>query len=236
MAEGKYIGEELEIFAHAKNWKHYYASLFKPYFGKRVLEVGAGLGATTLVLYDSNVTEWICLEPDRSFYELLEKKIQAKELPTACQAKPGTLADLDPNDLYDTIIYIDVAEHIENDKAELQTASQHLKSGGRIILLSPAHQWLFTPFDKAIGHFRRYTRTSLSEIRPEDLVEEKIMYLDSAGMLLSLGNKLLLQQAMPTVKQIVFWDRWIIPVSRILDWILFFQVGKSVAVIWRRVR
>lgn len=236
MDEGKYIGEELEIFAHAQNWKQYYASLFKPYFGKCVLEVGAGLGVTTPALYDSKVTEWICLEPDKSFYELLEKKLQAGELPTACKAKLGTLADLETNDLYDTIIYIDVVEHIENDKAELQAASQHLKLGGRIILLSPAHQWLFTPFDKSIGHFRRYTRTSLSEIRPKDCIEEKIMYLDSAGMLLSLGNKLLLQQSMPTVKQIIFWDHWIIPISQVLDKILFFRLGKSVAGIWQRVR
>lgn len=235
MSDGKYIGEELEIFAHAGNWKNYYGSLLKPHFGQRVLEVGAGLGATTLTLYDKKVTEWICLEPDKNFYQLLEKRIQSKELPAACKAIHGTLANLNLNDLYDTIIYIDVAEHIENDKAETQMASQHLKPGGKLIILSPAHQWLFTPFDRAIGHFRRYSRTTLSQIGPTDCTEVKIIYLDSVGMLLSLANKLLLQQSMPTVKQILFWDRWIVPISKLLDRILFFSLGKSVVGIWERV-
>jgi len=235
MSDGKYIGEELEIFAHAVNWKKYYGSLLKPWFGRRLLEVGAGLGATTSILYDSKVTEWICLEPDQAFYRLLQEKIQNKELPSACKAKLGTLADLDPNDLYDTIIYIDVMEHIENDKAEADIASRHLKPGGRLIVLSPAHPWLFTPFDKAIGHFRRYSRATLSKLKPEGCVEEKIIYLDSAGMALSLANKLLLRQSMPTVKQILFWDRWIVPVSKIMDRILTFNVGKSVVGIWKKI-
>jgi hypothetical protein len=118
---------------------------------------------------------------------------------------------------------------------EAQAAAKHLKPGGKLIILSPAHQWLFTPFDKAIGHFRRYSRTSLSKIGPEDCVEVKVIYLDSAGMLLSLANKLLLQQSMPTIKQILIWDRWVVPISKLLDPILFFNLGKSVVGIWKRV-
>jgi ubiquinone/menaquinone biosynthesis C-methylase UbiE len=230
----EYIGKELEIFAHAKNWKSYYGSLIKPHFGKRVLEVGAGLGATTLTLYDKKVTEWICLEPDNNFYQMLEKQIQNKELPEACNAIHGTLSTLDAADVYNTIIYIDVLEHIEHDKKELQNASAHLKPGGKLIVLSPAHQWLFSPFDREIGHFRRYSRGSLAQAGPENCTEVKNIYLDSAGMMLSLANKLLLQQSMPTVKQILFWDRWIVPVSRILDRVLFFNLGKSVVGIWER--
>jgi SAM-dependent methyltransferase len=235
MTDVKYIGKELEIFAYASNWKNYYGSLLRPYFGQRVLEAGAGLGATTLTLYDQKVIEWICLEPDKSFYQLLEERIRKKELPAACKAIHGTLTDLDPGDMFDTIIYIDVVEHIENDRAEIEVASQHLKPGGKLIILSPAHEWLFTPFDRAIGHFRRYSRASLSKIGPANCVEVKIVYLDSAGMLLSLANKLLLRQSMPTLKQILFWDRWIIPISKILDTILFYRLGKSVVGIWKRV-
>ena len=234
MSNGKYVGEELEIFAQARNWKAYYGSLLKPHFGQRVLEVGAGLGATTLSLYDETVPEWICLEPDNDFYHLLEKRIRNKELPAACKAIHGTLATLDPHELYDTIIYIDVMEHIQDDKAEARAAAEHLRPGGKLIVLSPAHQWLFTPFDRAIGHFRRYSRRALSMIGPEHCAEIKIFYLDSAGMLLSLANKLFLRRSMPTVQQILIWDRWVVPVSRVLDRILFFRLGKSIVGIWER--
>jgi 16S rRNA A1518/A1519 N6-dimethyltransferase RsmA/KsgA/DIM1 with predicted DNA glycosylase/AP lyase activity len=105
MSDSKYIGKELEIFSHAVNWKNYYGSLLKPHFGERVLEVGAGLGTTTLSLYDQKVKEWICLEPDESFYQILDKRIKNKELPMACKAMHGTLASLVPEDMFDTIVY-----------------------------------------------------------------------------------------------------------------------------------
>ena len=235
MDRTKYVGEELEIFARAVNWKNYYGSLIKPYFGERVLEVGAGIGATTSALHDPQVKEWICLEPDAEFIKILEQKIRDNELSTACRAKPGIVQELPQNDLYDSILYIDVLEHIQNDKAEVQAAARHLKPGGRLIILSPAHQWLFTPFDQAIGHFRRYSKESLAQVQPEHCTLEKLIYLDSAGMLLSLANKLMLRQAMPTVKQILFWDRWIVPISKILDRTLMFGLGKTVIGIWKRI-
>jgi phospholipid N-methyltransferase len=234
MNDINYIGEELEIFALATNWKKYYGTLVKPYFGERVLEVGAGIGATTSILLDPCVKEWVCLEPDAGFGKILQRKIHDNKLPSCCKAITGTVQELAQDDLYDCILYIDVMEHIENDRAEIQSAACHLKPAGRLIVLSPAHQWLFTPFDKAIGHFRRYSKRTLTRINPEHCTLEKLIYLDSAGMLLSLANKLMLRQFMPTVNQILFWDNWVVPVSQVLDRLLMFSLGKSVVGIWKR--
>ena len=57
-------------------------------------------------------------------------------------------------------------EHIENDREELERAAARLRPGGRVIVLAPAHQWLFTPFDAAIAHFRRYNRSMMRNLRP----------------------------------------------------------------------
>lgn len=233
MDKMKYIGNELEIFAHATTWKKYYKSLIKPYLKGRVLEVGAGIGTTTAVLCESTIMEWVCLEPDPEFVKILETKIDNHELPAVCSAKSGTLRQLADGDVYDCVLYIDVLEHIEEDQAEIMSAMQHIRPGGRLIVLSPAHQWLFTPFDKAIGHFRRYSKKSLSCLTPQNCSLEKLIYLDSAGLLLSLANKMLLRQSMPTVKQIVFWDRLIVPISTVLDLVLGFRVGKSVVAVWK---
>jgi hypothetical protein len=145
----------------------------------------------------------------------------------------GTIKDLDERKEFDTIIYIDVLEHIENDRKELGDATALLRANGRIIVLSPAHQWLFSPFDAAIGHFRRYNRATLRNITPSSLRLERLFYLDSAGMLLSLANFLLLSQSMPTKRQLQFWDRCIIPVSRVLDACTFNRIGKSIVGVWR---
>jgi SAM-dependent methyltransferase len=233
MTAGEYVGGELWIFSHALNWKRYFASLLRPYLGRHVLEVGAGIGGTTVALCDSGVHEWVCLEPAESLHRVLEERIRSEELGGSCEARLGTLADLDPDESFDTILYVDVVEHIEDDRAEAMAASRHLKPGGRLIVLAPAHQWLASPFDEAVGHVRRYTRRTLAELEPAGCIEERFLYLDSAGMLLSLANKVLLRQSIPTVRQVLLWDRWVVPVSKVLDRVQKFKVGKSIVGIWK---
>jgi SAM-dependent methyltransferase len=122
----------------------------------------------------------------------------------------GTLESLEASQ-FDTIIYIDVLEHIENDRKELEAAAALLRAGGRLIVLSPAHQRLFTPFDAAIGHFRRYSRPMLRSISPSSLRLEQVWYLDSVGLLLSAANLLFLRQSMPTKAQLALWGQCVIP-------------------------
>ena len=99
-------------------------------------------------------------------------------------------------------------------------------------MLSPAHTWLFSRFDASIGHYRRYTKKTLLAAAPRSLKPKRVIYLDVCGLCASLGNRLLLQQNLPTANQILFWDRRFVPVSRILDPLLFFKVGKSILAIW----
>src|SRR5262245_42201123 len=118
MPESSYIGSELEIFKHAVNWKLYYGSLIKPFLGARVLEVGAGIGATTEVLISDEQTSWVCLEPDGSLVEEIVKKIESGRLPSKCEARIGDISFLEETEAFDSIVYIDVLEHIENDRDE----------------------------------------------------------------------------------------------------------------------
>ncbi len=129
---------------------------------------------------------------------------------------------------------MDVLEHIEDDRAEMVQAARRVRPGGHIIALSPAHQWLFTPFDRSIGHCRRYSKATLRAITPAGLELVWLGYLDSVGFFASLANKVMLQQAMPTPAQIAFWDRVLVRMSEWVDPVLGFQAGKSVLGIWRR--
>jgi len=234
MTSYSYVGSELDVFSHASNWKAYYKSLIQSYLEEEVLEVGAGIGATTKSLCDGQQHRWICLEPDPALATKIKPMIDSGELPKCCEVRVGTLSDLSPTETFNVILYIDVLEHIENDRAEVIQAAKHLKDGGVLIVLSPAHQWLFTPFDKAIGHFRRYNKRSLSALIPSDLTCVKLIYLDSVGSLVSSGNRLILKSDMPTSRQITFWDKIMIPLSQRLDPVLQYSVGKSILGIWRR--
>ena len=232
--EFNYVGDELGLFAHATNWKNYWSRKLAPFLTGDVLEVGAGLGTNTLLLRPRASGQWTCLEPDRQLIATLQAALAAQPLAASCRVLTGTVDDLPPGEWFDTIIYIDVLEHIPDDGAELARAAERLRPGGRVIVLSPAHQWLYSEFDKSIGHCRRYSRRSLLAATPATLRPVKCFYLDSVGLCASLANRLLLRQSLPTLKQILFWDRMIIPISRVLDPLLCGALGKTVIGVWER--
>jgi hypothetical protein len=234
MTDYTYVGAELDLFAAATNWKSYLRRQVEPYLGGEVLEVGAGFGGTTKLLCRGDHDRWTCLEPDAGLAARLSESIAAVGLPACCRVEVGTLADLPPGDLYDTLLYIDVLEHIEDDAGEMARAVEHLKPDGHVVVLSPAHQWLYTPFDRAIGHYRRYTKRSLRAVSPPGAKLVRLAYLDSVGMLASLGNRLVLNRSMPRPGQIAVWDKVMVPLSRALDPLLAHSTGRSVLGVWRR--
>ena len=234
MDETTYIGTELELFANAVHWKDYYGSLLKPYLKGRVLEVGSGMGETTSVLCNGTQETWVCLEPDARLAEKSDSKIKNKALPPCCQSIVGTIKDIPPKSTFDCIVYVDVIEHIENHAQELEMAVQHLSSNGFLIILAPAHDFLYSPFDKAIGHFRRYDKKKLSALIPLELSAKKLIYLDSCGFFASIGNKIFLKQSSPTKKQIHVWDNYMVNISKITDRLLFYSFGKSVLGVWQK--
>lgn len=232
MKEFSYAGSELHIFARARNWKRYWTGILRGHIRGDVLEVGAGIGANTRLLQTDRVGRWVCLEPDPSLAALLVQRLATEPGLASCEVVVGTLKDLARGEKFDTIIYADVLEHIEDDRCELARATAHLASGGRLAVLGPAHPWLFTRFDEAIGHRRRYTAASLEAAAPPGLRLLKTRYLDAAGLLASTANRVLLRSSMPGDGQIAFWDRILVTASRFLDPLLGHRVGKSVLSIW----
>lgn len=227
-----YPGGELDLFAGAKNWKQYWSDLIRPFIGRTVAEVGAGIGANSAHL-SKGCASWTCIEPDAGLAARIEQRRAAGELEANCKVLVARLPELSPDITFDTILYLDVLEHIADDRNELVEAAKRLMSGGYLIILSPAHQWLFTPFDLAVGHVRRYTANDLQNLAPPGLRPRFFRYLDSVGMLASLGNALLLKSASPTSSQIQIWDQFMVPVSRHFDRLLRFRLGKSILAVWQ---
>ena len=229
-----HIGGELRLFAQAVNWKTWFARQMAPHINGRVLEVGAGIGGNTRFLLNDRVTQWLSLEPDRARASVIRALLDRGELPGHCSVRVGTLDAVSDAETFDSVLYIDVLEHVRDDVGELVRAARHLTAGGHLIVLSPAHPFLFSPFDRAIGHERRYNRQMLTALTPPACRIADVRMLDSAGYLLSLGNRLLTRHAMPTLWQIQLWDRCFVPVSTWLDPLIAFRFGKSILIAWRK--
>lgn len=232
MSNIDYVGSELELFAGAKNWKRYWASQVAPFIGEEIMDVGAGLGANVELLHRQGA-HWLCVEPDADLAKGTASKLEELGLTGSCAVLHGTLADVDATRKFDTILYIDVLEHIEDDQEELRRAAAHLRPGGHVIVLAPAYQWLFTAFDTAVGHFRRYTKATLELAAPKELQLKQLRYLDSVGFFASAANKMILKSANPKPSQIAFWDRILVPPSRLVDKLLAYKAGKTVVGVWQ---
>jgi SAM-dependent methyltransferase len=234
MSHYQYGGEELAVFAHAKKWKRYLQRLIGPELAGDVLEVGAGLGSTTRAFLTDQQASWTCMEPDPVLAARLSRAVAGFGARVAVRV--GTILDVPASSRYDCILYVDVLEHIQDDHAELNRAAELLRPAGRLVVLSPAHQFLFTRFDANIGHYRRYNRAMIRALAPQGLRLERIAYLDAAGLLLSLANRLVLRSDAPSLGQVLLWDRVFVPMSTIVDPILGRRVGKSILAVWKNDR
>lgn len=234
MNKSIYPGNELDLFFHASNWKSYFSRHISPFINGCVLEVGAGIGGTTQILSSNEHESWTCLEPDQKLAEELSQVVGINNSHSKFKIVVGNIADIDKSSSFDTILYIDVLEHIEDDRYELKQAADLLSDTGVLIILSPAYQWLYNEFDQSVGHYRRYNKRTLRASVPVELESLCVKYLDSVGVLASFVNSILLHKATPSINQILFWDRVMIPFSKILDPAVFYSFGKSLFGIWKK--
>jgi SAM-dependent methyltransferase len=230
----RYIGNELDAFALARNWKRYWSRMLNPYAAGRVLEVGAGIGASTRALCTHRASSWVCLEPDPELAARIEEEQRRLPFPVNLDVRTQSIQQLDANDHFDCILYIDVLEHIENDRTELEAAARNLAPGGALVVLAPAHQRFYSEFDRSIGHYRRYDEAMMRDISPTSIRVERIFYLDCAGMMLSWINRHVRRGGSPSKAAVLCWDRCFVPASRLLDPFFSHRVGKTIVAIWRK--
>lgn len=233
ITERTYEGSELTLFRDAVNWKSYLYDFLAPHLaGDRLLEVGSGLGGN-VPHYAHLSRDITLLEPDGDL--IAESRRYTAGCGHHLHHIQGTTGSLSPDaiqDGFDAILYSDVLEHIEDSIDEVRRAAQLLRPGGRLVVVVPAYPALFSEFDAAIGHYRRYTRRMLTEEFSAGFPEGRITtmrHLEAVGVFPSLLNKLLLRQSAPTPAQVNMWDTWMVPVSRrLLDPLVFGTFGKSV--------
>ena len=232
--EFSYVGTELELFAKATNWKNYVGRKLRPYIAGSVIEVGAGLGGSTKYLCDRSHVRWLCLDPDANHVSHLKDLIAARKLPPCCEARCGVLADLAPDECADTIIYIDVLEHIENDEGEMRVAATHLAAGGPHRNALASVQFSLQPLRRGYRALQtiRTQRCQTSNGSAADL--GAIFFLDSSGYFVSALNRLIMRTSQPSVQQIQIWDKAIVPVSLLTDKIFGRLFGRSVVMIWQK--
>ena len=224
-----YPGKELELFDKANFWRNYLYLLIRKYIGKNILEVGAGIGSFTNIYLSKN-KNIVLSEIDNMNYKEIKKKFSNK-----MNVKITNNFTKDLKGVFDTILYLSVLEHIKKDKQEINFALQKLKKKGHLVICVPAHNSMYSNFDKEIGHFKRYEINFFNFLNIKNATLEKVYYIDSCGYLLYLFNKIFFKKEVyPTRFKVFVWDKIFIPITYVIDFFSLYKVGKNIVCIIKK--
>lgn len=171
----------LESMGQAQWYNQWTLSKFKQYLKGDILEVGCGIGNFTKSL-ESFGKVW-AIDINKEYIEEINKSSNKKAEVGIGDIEKGKYFFKEQK--FDSIVCLNVMEHIKDDKAALNNLYSLLKKGGYLVLLVPAHQFLFGEIDKSIGHFRRYNKNQLFNIVSN--IGFKIIQIKTLNMLGAIG-------------------------------------------------
>jgi SAM-dependent methyltransferase len=190
---------------------------------KTLIDFGAGIGtfARLLTIRGFHV---VCIEPDA----FLRAELSRNGLDAS--------SDLDvlPDESSKFVFSLNVLEHIADDAATLRAIHSKLEKSGRLVIYVPAFEMLWSSLDDKVKHHRRYTRSGLKRlVRACGYEVKRCRYVDSLGFSASLLFKILgNKQGDLSPSAIRFYDRFLVPVSRVLDMVVFkYILGKNVYIV-----
>jgi len=219
------ICESLETLSQAGDYYKWLANRVKPYVKGKALEIGAGIG---------NFARWAQENADEYHVSDLDPRLTEKLSQEFHQVLNWDLYTPFPNDeLYDTVVILNVVEHLEDDLQALRCLNARLKPGGNLILMVPAMPFLYGSMDRSFGHYRRYTKASIQRIiRATSFDILKSEYINVIGMAgWFLYGKILKRQNLP--QQLCSRFNIVVPLLK-LERPLAYFAGLSVIIIARK--
>jgi SAM-dependent methyltransferase len=225
---------DLDVMRHANNYRNWMYRRVEPFIGQRILEVGAGIGNFTELLLDRE------LVVPTDIYPMCLTNLQQR-LGDRLKVEPKLLDLGHPSEeawdsyRFDTVICMNVLEHVADDLRALSFMRSALVPGGRAIILVPAFQFLYGSVDRAIEHHRRYTRALLlARMREAGFKIDSAFYMNVIGMAGWFWNNRVRRITEENPTQIVFFDRYIAPWAERLERLVPPPFGLSVIGVGRK--
>ncbi len=227
----RYSGTELEAMSVAVNYHRWILDRFAPYLGQQVAEVGAGIGSVSKLLLERPLVQLTSFEPSRNLYPRLEETLRGepRATPRSC-----FFHERDKSERFDSVVYLNVLEHIADDRSEVAAVYEALNPGGYLLIFVPALQWLYSEFDQQLEHYRRYSPRSLARPVVEAGFEIRLLkYFDIAGILPWFVMCKLFRTP-PGGRSVALYDKIVVPAMQIAEGILSPPMGKNLLLVARR--
>lgn len=228
----------LTILSKANRFNRWMYEAIKPHLTDNVLEIGSGIGnISSFILQDFNT---VTLSDIDDFYlqklkTNFQQQSQASEfLSINLQMQSFKIVYKDLKEKFDSLVLLNVLEHLPDDNYALENCKFLLKPKGTLIILVPAYKFLFSRMDKELHHFRRYTAKSLrKKIAAQSFQINKSFYFNFLGIFAWLYGKIFKLKVLPSSEMNVF--NRLVPLGRFLDKIVFQRTGLSTIVIAKKI-
>ncbi len=224
--------ETLEAFSHADAFNRWLYQKISVYVRGNMLEIGSGIGnISAFLLKDQTQVSLSDLRPE--YCRLLQNKFGhdphlegVHELDLSLKNFSSEHPEL--LEKFDTVIALNVIEHITDDLLAIRNAKALLKNKGQLIILVPAGQWLYNSIDLELGHYRRYSKSGLNNLMEAAGLEvTDCRYFNAAAIIGWWFSGNILHEKIISPAKLNLYNR-MIPFFRMVDWFVTPFAGISV--------
>lgn len=207
------VREDRLIIDRFDNWLF---EEFESYVGQRIIEIGCGHGNLLFHLQNRGFVVGIENSPDS--VKVAKHRFSSLDNINIVECSITDIKSLIPlEEKFDTAISLNVFEHIKDDDLAIRNTWKLLQPGGVFILIVPAHNWLYGTMDRSIGHYRRYTKTTvLNKFRQSNFRTIHCRYLNMIGALGWLVNGRILKKTIPPKGQLRAFNH-LVPYIKIVE-------------------
>ncbi len=223
----KSLTDSLHKIKELASYNEWIYNNIKKHVRGKVLEIGCGIGNITdyLIKDAVNVT---ATDIDDSYIKYAKKKYLKSR-----KVKIIKMDIMKPNkkiikEKYDTVVMLNVLEHIKDDSKAVKNACAALKKGGKFIILVPAMQWIYGETDRALGHHKRYEKKDIEKLFKNSQMEIKeIFYSNLPGMFgWFISGRIFKEKKIP-INQARIFDRYVLPVVKLTESVIKPFMGQS---------
>lgn len=214
----------------------------QPYLGKNITEIGGGLGTFSDLLIRNHIgmrtdATIEIFEPASQLFPQLRQQYQSQygDLLRTGRVRLTNTQFVSPSSTYDSVIMINVLEHVEYDRDLIQTIYASLHRRGTLIVFSPALPFLYSALDKQVGHFRRYEKHVLAKLLANaGFTIAKLQYMDIAGIVPWYFINVLGGSCSFNPSLVKAYDSIMVPIMKRVERCCGAPMGKNILIVGRK--
>ena len=233
----QYAANDLETMQAARRYSAHLFNLFRAHIGKRVLEVGSGIGTMSRPLAEA-ADLVVGLEPNINCVSRLENAMRGYP---RFVLRPYHLEECNRGELaghrFDTVVCVNVLEHINDDAGALRTFKDVLIPNGRVLIFVPAVQAAYGPLDAELGHHRRYSKPTLAKaFHDAGLNLLTLRYTNPIGLLGWMYKAHISKSTAHSLTQVKLFETLVAPWALPLERLISPPIGLSLVAVGQKLR